>query len=763
MDFTDKLRLPLRNHRLLSAVLLLYIVLAGIYSVVNPLFEAPDESWHYGYVHWLAGGNGLAQPDDRGGAGEQQWAQEGSQPPLYYLAAGLLTAPVTGQLAPSAWQESVRYNVHAAVGNADTLGNRNYLLHGGWDDWPWRDLALGAHLARLFSILLGAVTVVFAYAAGRLLAPGWSAVAPLAAALVAFTPQFLLISASVSNDNMITAVCSAGVWLSVALASGRVAARGRTIVLLGLLMGLAALSKLSGLLLWPFALLCIGGAAWRRRSWPLLLAGGLSAVAVGVAVSGWWYWRNWQLYGDPLGLSAMFAVGPARDEAAGLAELLALGPGVWRSAWAVFGWFNVTAPEWVYWLYTGLTAIALLGWVVLLAQGLPGRPPSRKTPFQEVPAALFALWSLAVAAALVRWAQINYPQGRLLFPAIAAAMPLLAVGLLAPWPPLWRRWIALSIGVGMALLAAVAPFAWIAPAYAPPLLVDASAVPPPSVDYRYGEHIHLIGYDYPSGTAKPGETVDITLYWRTDQPLPDDYSVFVHLVDELGIVQAQSDSHPALGGRPTSRWQPGDIIVDPHRLRLPTGLAPGFMWIQTGMYDYAGGERLVAAFDNYGYEIVADDGEIGLGTFEIPPQRSPAGIPNPTHINFGDQIALIGYDLRSRRVQPGGVLGVGLWFESLAPMQRDYVAFVHLTLPPDAVWAQLDRMPHPAPYNLLTPTSTWKVGQVVEDWFGLDIPPETPSGIYDVAIGWYDKDTYDRLAVDFDDSDVIIARVRVEP
>jgi hypothetical protein len=31
-----------------------------------------------------------------------------------------------------------------------------------------------------------------------------------------------------------------------------------------------------------------------------------------------------------------------------------------------------------------------------------------------------------------------------------------------------------------------------------------------------------------------------------------------------------------------------------------------------------------------------------------------------------------------------------------------------------------------------------------------------------VAIGWYDKDTFERLAVNFDDADVVIARVRVE-
>ncbi len=134
-----------------------------------PLFEAPDEVWHYGYVYWIAGGNGLPAPDRSDGLAI--WAQEGSQPPLYYMMAGLLTRPLTRALTPGDWGSSVRYNPHAAVGDAESVGNRNYLVHGTWDGWPWHGIALGAHAARLFSIVLGAVTVVFAYLIGRRLAP----------------------------------------------------------------------------------------------------------------------------------------------------------------------------------------------------------------------------------------------------------------------------------------------------------------------------------------------------------------------------------------------------------------------------------------------------------------------------------------------------------------------------------------------------------------------------------------------------------------
>lgn len=774
-------RLFVAKYKLLTSILLLYLMLAGAYSVVIPLFEAPDEVWHYGYVHWIASGRGLSHPDDAGGAGVKQYAQEGSQPPLYYLVAALLTASITGPAsgaqAQDEWAVSVRYNPHAAIGDAEAWGNRNNLLHGGWDEWPWQGIALGAHLARFFSILLGAATVVFAYLCGRLLvgspasgsqeAGGWRTLIPLlAAVLVAFTPQFLFITASVSNDNIATAVCAAGVWLGAALACGRIELRLRSLLVLGLLVGLAALSKLSGLLLGPFALLCVALAAWRLRSWRSLLGGGGLVLGLALAVAGWWYWRNWQLYGDPLGLAAMFAVGPARDEAAGLAELVALAPGVWRSAWAVFGWFNVTAPEGVYWFYTGLAILALAGWAPLALRRLLHQ--NRECQISWLAAALLAAWALAITAALVRWAQINFPQGRLLFPAIAAAMPLLAAGLLAWWPRAWRRWVALLAGAALASLAAALPFTVIAPAYAPPpLLAHAQEAPNASLaNIRFGEHITLAGFDSTVDGVAAGEgagaEVDVTLYWRTDAPLPTDYSVFVHLVDELGIVQAQNDSHPALGSRRTSRWVPGEVVIDQHRLRLPTGLAPGRITVEVGLYDYVSGERLPIALEGDTRPVAGSRDTLPLTSFEIEPQRNAEGIPNPTRVDFGGQIALIGYELKRHNLKPHDTLPVLFWWEALAPMKRDYVAFVHLVLPPDAVWAQLDRMPFPAPDNQLRPTSTWQVGEVIQDTFMVDIPPEAPPGIYDVAIGWYDKDSFERLPVAFDDSDLVIARVRVE-
>jgi hypothetical protein len=66
-----------------------FFLLAGAYSVSTPLFEAPDELWHYPFVWHLARTGQLPVQDP---AAPQLWQQEGSQPPLYYALAALLTA-----------------------------------------------------------------------------------------------------------------------------------------------------------------------------------------------------------------------------------------------------------------------------------------------------------------------------------------------------------------------------------------------------------------------------------------------------------------------------------------------------------------------------------------------------------------------------------------------------------------------------------------------------------------------------------------------
>ena len=87
-------------------------------------------------------------------------------------------------------------------------------------------------------------------------------------------------------------------------------------------------------------------------------------------------------------------------------------------------------------------------------------------------------------------------------------------------------------------------------------------------------------------------TVDLTLYWHAEYRMPTDYKVFVHVFDPAtGIPAAQSDAMPCNWTYPTSRWWPGEVVVDRVSIALQ-GVPAGQYGIAVGVYDPATGTRL---------------------------------------------------------------------------------------------------------------------------------------------------------------------------
>lgn len=756
----------MRRNPTLLFILSLYVALASVYSVVNPLFESPDEVWHYEYVRWLVEGHGLAHPDD---VGHAPWHQEGSQPPLYYMAAAALTFWIPTDNADAV----IRYNPHAAIGQPDAFGNKNMMVHGVAESWSWRGVALAAHTARFFSIFLGALTVVATFGIARTLWRGRPAVALVASVLVAFNPQFLFLSAAINNDNLVTAVSALTVWLCVWFVSRRAEERGSEgvgvleLVLLGVLVGVGALSKLSGLALTGLAGLTLLILAWQRRSLVALVRWGLVVGVVALVVAGWWFVRNWLLFGDPLALTAMFDILPRRPAPPSLTELVARAQGVWRSLWAVFGWFNVVVDERLYQFYGGLSLLGLLGFLL----GFPlQRFWHRRThapeesiahsvyriPHSQI--ALLLIWIAVIFLSLLSWAQMRYPQGRLLYPALSAAAVLLGVGLMNWLPRRWQRngaWLLTAILFG---LAALVPWLWIAPVYAPPAVVAADAAPQQVIDAAFGDQIRLIGYEISTDEVQPGETLDVTLYWQAIQPLDADYSVFIHLTDNYDILQAQRDSYPGMGNWPTSEWRPGAVVLDRHRVVIPeTAPTPAQLRLDVGLYIYGTETRLPVA------TVVGTSDHVTLGYIGLLPPQGDGSLPHSLFINFDDQIALVGFEMDRRVMQPSETLTLTLWWEALALPKLDYKVFTHLVLPSpdvngiDATWAQMDSDPRGGE----APTSSWQPGQRIEDTYTLTLPASAPSGVYFVEIGLYDPDTHDRLQVNFSDKGVVLGQVRV--
>jgi hypothetical protein len=106
--------------------------------------------------------------------------------------------------------------------------------------------------------------------------------------------------------------------------------------------------------------------------------------------------------------------------------------------------------------------------------------------------------------------------------------------------------------------------------------------------------IQLLGYTLPSAPDPNRRSLRVQLYWQATQPIEQDYTIFVQLLDAQGQWVTGWDRQPLAGHYPTSLWQSGEVVVDEFELPLPEKLPPGDYRLVTGMYDFATGQRLPA-------------------------------------------------------------------------------------------------------------------------------------------------------------------------
>lgn len=713
--------------RFLFALLAAFFTLGCVYNVVNPIFEASDELWHYPAVKYVADGHGL--PDDA--APERKlWLQEGSQPPLYYAAAAALTFWIdTDDVA-----QVRRLNPHTTAGYARLQGNKNLVIHSDGEAFPYRRTALAVHLIRLFSTLLGLATVALTYLTALEVTEASEDVALLAAAMTAFNPMFIFVSSAVNNDALAITLGAAGVFILC-----RVVRRGLSwgrLLLLGLVLGLGALTKLSLLALLGLSGLVLAAEAWRRRSFRLLAGWGAALLGMVLAVAGWWYVHNWLRYGDPTALSVFLGHAGLRGPYT-WDELLQEFEGFRISYWALFGGVNILADDFIYRLLDGLTLICGLGW--LLATARCWRRGERQR------SALLALlfgWALMVFISLIRWTLLTpASQGRLIFSALSAISVGMAVGLGELLPGKARRPVFVAAGVGLALFAVVAPFRYIAPAYARPPILGSADVPPDArqAGLDYDGQMRLLAYELPRQTVRPGEEVRLTVYWQSLREMEKDYSVFVHLLTPSGKPLGQTNTYPGLGAYPTTSWKPGDIVADAYRVQVERPISsPTLALVDVGLYDYHSARQGLSAHDPQGKEA-----STVIGAVKVAPWSQPVyTYTNPVHFELGAGIALLGYDLATG----SEALHAALYWQALDAPGQDYQVLLHLLAPGGTIAAQGDGPPVGGDY----PTSWWEAGEVIRDEHRLTLPGGLEPGEYTLVAGLYRLEDGLRLPVSGD-------------
>lgn len=712
----DELRNKSDNEKrirlLLPLILGLYLLLTIGYGVVNPLFEAPDEHHHFYTVDFIARNGRLPIANLQ----EEQLRQEAAQPPLYYVMGGMLMRAIGVPETIDIWQ-----NPYGRIGDASALTNINWGIHDAREAFPWQGYTLSVHLLRLFSTLLGLGTLLCIYAAGRLIWPQQPAIALLATALVAFLPQFNFLHSAVSNDTLIIFLCSAALWQLLRLWLTGVT-NGR-LLLLGVTVGLAILAKNAGtlLLLYSMGVLVL---LWLRNDnqgqkhpFSQLFLFLIPTIGLGC----WLWWRNWALYGD-LTAANMFVAFAGGDRQANLWQVLREWQSIWPSLFAVFGWFNVRPPQWVYWVWDGIVLGGVLGFLLTYRQWrLEIKRPFLQNLAQRWFVALLLFgWVLAVYAGLVMFMlRTEAAQGRLLYPAILPLALGLAYGLSC-----WRWRVVQLVLPALALLTSLfALFFVIRPAYAlPPTLAQ---LPETAVflDADVGQGIRLLGVEIETNTAVPEDEVWLTLYWQATAPIVEPPQFTLELLgynsERIGHVQG----YHGRGLFPATLWPTEQIVADRFAFRVADDAQLPVLAIL-----YAG--------------LVDESPRITVGHIEVEPNRWPE-TDLPALTNLGDGIELTAMNSEPTAVSAGDTVTINVQWRVTQLQTMDYTTLIHLGEAGEPPLAVGDSPPLKARY----PTRLWAAGELIDDHYMLTIPAALENGRYPLWIGMYDPQSFVRLPV----------------
>ena len=729
----------------LTAIVLLFSALGAWYSLRVPLGEGVDEVPHFQYVVYVK---------ERRALPVQPWGQNGRRlevfmghhPPLYYALAALLIAPFD----TSDFTQVMRPNPHFTwaefVPPHTPPDGWTVYLHTAAEAWPFRGTVLAMHVLRLFGVVVGAVALLAIFATARLVVPDHPWIALTATALTAFNPAFVFMSATVHHDVLLSALGALALWWAVRTVRLTTTPAPAWWLLGGGLVGAAMLTKISGGVFLGVAGLALLFRLRHRRHVRSFLGEGALFLGTVLVVAGWWYARNWVLYGDPLGWQMFLQT---------QAHMVRTTPYTWfvfrheflgqlaRTFWGAFGYMHILLPRPLWSTLWAVVGLALVGCAVGLVV-----PKLRRHVFSRANAPMWVVLvgaSLALFASFVRFsmATTGAGHGRYLFPVAAGLMLFMATGLHAALGFRAQALMSHVTALGMFGYAVFAPATYVWPLYAPDRLLP-ETLPPGSlpeeavsVGVRYGEAMELVAVQWDPPRALPGDQSTLTLYWRPLGPSRPDLFMRLQLLDRYGNPFVTLEGWPHVASS-TSAWDPDLIYAVRRVIAVPEGVPLGRAKLNVELTEGRGGrpvspsssDRLAAVPPL----LIGQTPAVTLGEYEK---------AQPRRERLGEHILLRGLNLPRTRWRPGERVEVTLYWEAVAPVEENYTVFVQVLNADGVLVAQHDA----EPANGTSPTSTWEVATLVPDTHQVALPDDLPAGTYTLITGMYAYPSLRRLPI----------------
>lgn len=687
-----------------------FLFIGSFYATALPIFEAADEISHYRVIKFIAAERTLPHIVDHA----KVVGHESGQPPLYYA----LLAPFVGPINDDDFDQTVVMNPHF-----EHLNSRTVWHHLTPELERWDGTVLAVRVGRLLSLLFGAVTIWATWQLANLIMPANKrGFALLAAGFVALNPQFLAISASINNDNLVIALCSVVVLLTMRwhLSAEKAAV---TPFWIGTVIGLATLSKISGLALGAMVGSALLLQLWQGRRFGLVIKDGLMLTAGLLTTAGWWLWRNHTLYGDPLGFGALRIAhaGTYRAEPLSPIQTVIESQLLLKTYWLFPGNGTLFGPDWFYWVVNIGLAVGLMGLIGLI--GKWGSRPLENTKQWLILTPLIT-WLFVIIALLFYWISTvgATSQGRLMYPAISTLAVLLILGFFKLGE--MGIWLARFFVVILGMAALLTPPFVIGGAYFPPETAAYTNYPNFEESVEIGPGLQLMGYELITPSLNLGDMPEVRLYWQATRPVEKSYYYILHFIDSAGVEVARYEGYPAGGNYPTLAWQINtpfaeQVTLSPITDNATAGIATMIVelseWNRETKHEYTLQQKAKIR-SRFTAERVEPDGTFGeLADLDV--TRTTIDIEN-------------------------NQLKIALNWHVIKPYPTNFTTFVHLLNQTGTLASQGDSQPQ----NGQFPTSFWKAGEIIPDSYTVPLD-QVPSGNYTLMIGLYDPASGARLPV----------------
>lgn len=687
------------RFRTITIILILtyFLGMATAYNRAIPTFESSDEAEHFLYIHSILTDRALPVIQSRDDLALEDlptaiWNNHVHHAPLYYLiGAGLISWSERGDI------DNYLLSNNVIFVRGVTENNPNKWLHSPYPSEG--DTVQAVYSLRVLNTLIGVLTLCLIYVIGQR-AFGQTAVALGAMAFVATIPSFIVVHASINNDALVIFFYSAGtLWLVNVWQKGTITTRDRWLIS-GVVVG-ASLAKLTGASLIGVVGVVLLGGVWRGRfrMADVLKTGALMGMGM-LLLAGWWYFRNYQLYGDFFALSATQSLWGREFDL-----LDAYNANLWdeldrigRSFWLMIGYRHAPLLAdnrlFAYGMLVSLIGCVGLAW---------GRMSAR---VRELVIIFILICAVVGGMLIIGTTSVDISYGRILFPALPAFAALIMFGV-------WR----LAGCWGMALL--LLP------------LIGMTILSPRQIMDNYPQLKILTPHSEPvqdlvieqvtvaQDQVSMGDNLRFQLVFAgmsDANPYLLATAVDAITLERLGHVEVYAGSAPTQALQPDGRYQTWvsiplderDVILSPRMVDLYLAWSDD----SSAAIRYDGAVLLDKRYQAPVFDIVRQ-------------------------ISFGDQIQLEGYQIAIDERS----IALDLWWTPLDQIEEDWVLTVQLFDQIGNLVAQTDGLP--AGY----PPSRWVEGTTFVDNRTLSWDVELPADQYNVMLAWYRLEDGERLPI----------------